>query len=41
MRVLVEETRAIAPDRLGGSVGRVSARELRDVDAALLLVFGL
>jgi mRNA interferase MazF len=40
-RVLVEQTTAIAPERLGGSVGRVSASELRDLDAALELVFGL
>jgi len=40
-RVLVEQTTAVAPDRLGDSVGRLSATELRDVDAALALVFGL
>ena len=40
-RVLVEQTTAISPDRLGDSVGRLSATELRDVDAALALVFGL
>jgi len=40
-RVLVEQTTAVASDRLGGSVGRLSAAELRDVDAALALVFGL
>ena len=40
-RVLVEQTTAISPDRLGDSVGRLSARELRDVDDALALVFGL
>jgi len=39
--VLVEQTTAVASDRLGGSVGRLSAAELRDVDAALALVFGL
>jgi mRNA interferase MazF len=40
-RVLVEQTTAISPDRLGESAGRLSARELNDVDAALALVFGL
>ena len=40
-RVLVEQTTAISPDRLGKSVGRLSVAELRDVDAALGLVLGL
>lgn len=40
-RVLVEQTTAIAPDRLGASVGRLSAFELDDVDNALAVVFGL
>ena len=40
-RVLVEQTTAVATDRLGESVGRLSASELRDVDTALALVFGL
>ncbi len=40
-RVLVEQTTAISPDRLGESVGRLSASELRDIDTALALVFGL
>lgn len=40
-RVLVEQTTAISPDRLGESVGRLDASELRDLDAALGLVFGL
>lgn len=40
-RVLVEQTTAVNADRLGESVGRLSASELRDVDAALALVFGL
>ena len=39
--VLVEQTTAIAPERLGASVGRLSATELRNVDSALELVFGL
>jgi mRNA interferase MazF len=40
-RVLVEQTTAVSADRLGESVGRLSATELRDLDAALALVFGL
>ena len=40
-RVLVEQTTAVSPNRLGASVGRLSASELRDLDAALALVFGL
>jgi hypothetical protein len=32
---------AVSPDRLGESVGRLSASELRDLDAALALVLGL
>ena len=40
-RVLVEQTTVITPDRLGDSVGRLSGEELRDLDAALALVFGL
>ncbi len=40
-RVLVEQTTAISPERLGDSVGRLDAAELRDLDAALLLVLGL
>jgi mRNA interferase MazF len=40
-RVLVEQTTAVSPERLGDSVGRLSASELRDVDSALALVFGL
>lgn len=40
-RVLVEQTTAVSPDGLGESVGRLSASELRDLDAALALVFGL
>ncbi|MGD0716059.1 MAG: type II toxin-antitoxin system PemK/MazF family toxin [Gaiellaceae bacterium] len=40
-RVLVEQTTAISPDRLGESVGRLSAHELRNLDAALALVLGL
>jgi mRNA interferase MazF len=40
-RILVEQTTAISPDRLGRSVGRLNASELRDLDAALALVLGL
>jgi mRNA interferase MazF len=40
-RILVEQTTAVSPERLGDSVGRLSASELRDLDAALALVFGL
>jgi mRNA interferase MazF len=40
-RVLVEQTTAVMPDRLGDSAGRLSSRELRDVDTALALVLGL
>jgi mRNA interferase MazF len=40
-RVLVEQTTAISPTRLGQSVGRLNASELRDLDAALALVLGL
>ena len=40
-RVLVEQTTAVSPGRLGKAVGRLSASELRDLDAALALVFGL
>jgi mRNA interferase MazF len=40
-RVLVEQTTAVSPDRLGKSVGRLSANELRDLDTALALVLGL
>jgi mRNA interferase MazF len=40
-RVLVEQTTAVSPDRLGTSLGRLDARELADVDSALALVLGL
>jgi mRNA interferase MazF len=40
-RVLVEQTTAVVTDRLGDSAGRLSAPELRDLDDALALVFGL
>ena len=41
MRVLLEQTTAVSPDRLGDSVGRLRAAELHDLDAALALVLGL
>jgi mRNA interferase MazF len=40
-RVLVEQTTAVSPDRLGRSAGRLSAEELRAVDDALVTVFGV
>ena len=40
-RVLVEQTTAISPERLGESVGRLTANELRDLDAALAFMLGL
>src|SRR5436189_1309461 len=40
-RVLVEQTTVVSRDRLGRSMGRLVTAELRDLDAALALVFGL
>jgi mRNA interferase MazF len=40
-RVLVEQTTAVSSERLGSSVGRLSAQELGAVDTAVALVFGL
>jgi mRNA interferase MazF len=40
-RVLIEQTTVVDPQRLGRSAGRLDATELRAVDEALLLVFGL
>jgi mRNA interferase MazF len=40
-RVLVEQTTAVSPERLGSSVGRLNAGELHDLDNALALVLGL
>lgn len=40
-RILVEQTTVVDPQRLGKSVGRLEASELRAVDDALLLVLGL
>jgi mRNA interferase MazF len=39
--VLVEQTAAIAPERMGRLIGHVSHRELADIDEALRLVFEL
>lgn len=41
MRVLVEQTTVVDPERLGRSVGRLDATELQGVDEALALVLGL
>ena len=40
-RVLVEQTTVVDPQRLGPSAGRLDVAELRSIDEALLLVFGL
>lgn len=40
-RVLVEQTSVVDPQRLGPSAGRLNAGELRAIDDALTLVFGL
>ena len=40
-RVLVEQTTAVAAERLGSSAGRLSATELRALDEALAVVLGL
>lgn len=40
-RVLVEQTTAVEPERLGHSAGRLDAAELQAVDEALALVLGL
>lgn len=40
-RVLVEQTAAVDPDRLGRLVGHLTAREMADVDHALAVVLGL
>lgn len=41
MLVLVEQTTAVSPERLGRWVGRLSLDELRDVESALRLVLAL
>jgi mRNA interferase MazF len=40
-RVLVEQTTVVDPQRLGRSVGRLDASELRVVDDALALILGI
>ena len=40
-RVLVEQTAAVAPERLGRLVGHLSTVEMAEVDHALLVVLGL
>jgi mRNA interferase MazF len=40
-RVLVEQTTVVDPQRLGRSAGRLAHDELRAVDEALVLIFGL
>jgi mRNA interferase MazF len=40
-RVLVEQTTAVDPTRLGANVGHLTFDELRHVDAALRLVLNL
>jgi mRNA interferase MazF len=40
-RVLVEQTAVVNPRRLGSSAGRLDGDELRAIDDALMLVFGL
>jgi mRNA interferase MazF len=40
-RVIVEQTTAVDPQRLGRSAGRLEAGELRAVDESLTLVLGL
>jgi mRNA interferase MazF len=40
-RVLVEQATVVDPQRMGASVGRLEAAELRAVDEALTLMLGL
>ncbi len=40
-RVIVEQSTAVDPERLGSSLGRLDAGELHAVDSALALIFGL
>ena len=40
-QVLVEQTTAVAPERLGDLVGHLRRSELEEIDAALRLTFGL
>ena len=41
IRLLVEQTTVVDPQRLGRSAGRLEASELRAVDDALSLILGL
>ncbi|WP_067131421.1 type II toxin-antitoxin system PemK/MazF family toxin [Microtetraspora malaysiensis] len=40
-RVMVEQTAAVAPERLGSFAGRLSPAELLEIDEALHLMLGL
>jgi mRNA interferase MazF len=40
-RILLEQTTAVDPQRLGRSAGRLGTSEMHSVDEALRLVFGL
>jgi len=40
-RVLVEQTAVVGPQRLGDSAGRLESAEMRALDDALRLIFGL
>ena len=40
-RVLVEQTTVVDPQRLGRSAGHLDVSELRAVDDALMLIFGI
>ncbi|WP_245646964.1 type II toxin-antitoxin system PemK/MazF family toxin [Microtetraspora niveoalba] len=40
-RVMLEQSAAVAPERLGPFAGRLSPAELLEIDEALHLVFGL
>lgn len=41
MRVLIAQTAAVDPERLGAAAGQLTYDELRQVDAALRLVLAL
>jgi mRNA interferase MazF len=40
-RVLVEQTTVVDPQRLGAPAGRLEVEELRAVDDAVALIFGI
>lgn len=40
-QVLIEQTTAVAPERLGERVGQVSRSELEQIEAAVRLAFAL